>query len=93
LPITESAKKRLRQAEKRRVRNRVYRTRARSYIKRTDKLISQGKLDEAASVAASAARALDKAAQKGVVHQRNAARRKSGLFRRLSRAQAQSADQ
>jgi small subunit ribosomal protein S20 len=93
LPTTESAKKRLRQADKRRVRNRVYRTRARTLIKKTNKLISAGKLDEAADSAASAARALDKAAQKGVVHEKNAARRKSRLLRRLGRAQAQSANQ
>jgi small subunit ribosomal protein S20 len=91
LPVTESAKKRLRQTAKRRLRNRVYRSRARSQIKKTDRLISERKLDEAAESAAVAARALDRAAQKGVIHKKNAARRKSRLFKRLSRAQARSA--
>jgi small subunit ribosomal protein S20 len=87
LPITESAKKRLRQNESRRLRNRVYLSRARTYVRRTDKLIAQGKLDEAAEAAHLAASALDKAAQKGVVHTRNAARSKSRLMRRLTEAQ------
>ena len=93
MPVTESAKKRVRQTEKRRLHNRVYRSRARSQIKKTDRLISERKLDEAAEAAASAAKALDRAAQKGVFHKKNAARRKSRLFKRLSRAQARSADQ
>lgn len=93
MPVTESAKKRLRQTEKRRLRNRVYRSRARSQIKKTDRLISERKLDEATEAAASAAKALDRAAQKGVIHNKNAARRKSRLFKRLTRAQARSATQ
>jgi small subunit ribosomal protein S20 len=93
LPVTESAKKRLRQSEKRRLRNRIYRSEARTYIKRANQLIAEQKLDEAAEVAALAASALDRAAQKGVVHKRNAARRKSRLIKRLQRSQAQSADQ
>lgn len=73
----------------RRDRNRVYRSRARTYIKRTNRLISQGQWEEAAQVAQLAAGALDKAAQKGVIHSRNAARRKSRLFKRLHEARAQ----
>jgi small subunit ribosomal protein S20 len=93
LPVTESAKKRLRQTEGRRLRNRVYRSRARSQIKKTDRLISERKLDEATEAATLAAKALDRAAQKGVIHKKNAARRKSRLFKRLTRAQARSAAQ
>jgi small subunit ribosomal protein S20 len=93
LPVTESAKKRLRQVDKRRLRNRVYRSEARTYIKRANQLIAEQKLDEAAEVAALAVSALDRAAQKGVVHAKNAARRKSRLIKRLNRAQGQSVDQ
>jgi small subunit ribosomal protein S20 len=90
LPVTSSAKKRLRQSETRRLRNRVYRSRARTYVKRTKKLISEGRWDEAAEVAQLAAGALDRAAQKGVIHKRNAARRKSRLYKKLHQARAQS---
>lgn len=90
MPVIASAKKRLRQGEKRRLRNRVYRSRARTYIKKTNKLISQGQWDEAAQAAQLAANALDRAAQKGTIHKRNAARRKSRLFKRLHQAKPQS---
>lgn len=90
MPTTESAKKRLRQTESRRLRNRVYRSRARTYVKRTNTLIDQGKLEEAAEAARVAASALDKAARKGVVHKGNAARSKSRLMRRLQKARAES---
>lgn len=90
MPVTASAKKRLRQGEKRRLRNRTYRSRARTYVKRTNNLISQGLWDEAQHAAQSAASALDKAAQKGVIHKKNASRRKSRLFRRLHQAEPES---
>jgi small subunit ribosomal protein S20 len=91
LPATASAKKRLRQSEKRRLHNRVYRSRARTYVKRADRLLDQGKSEDATSVVQLAASALDRAAQKGVLHKRNAARRKSRLYRRLRRASSDSA--
>jgi small subunit ribosomal protein S20 len=86
LPVTASAKKRLRQGEKRRLHNRVYRSRARTYVKRAHRLIDQGISEEATSVVQLATSALDRAAQKGVLHKRNAARRKSRLYRRLRQA-------
>jgi small subunit ribosomal protein S20 len=93
LPVTESAKKRMRQSEKRRVRNRVYRSRARTYVKRANRLIDQGKWEEATMVAQLAASALDTAAQKGVLHKKNVARRKSRLYTRLNRAGAENTGQ
>jgi small subunit ribosomal protein S20 len=90
LPTTDSAKKRQRQVGKRRLRNRLYRTRARTYVKRTSRFIEEGRLDEAAAAAELAVSALDKAAQKGVIHRRNADRRKSRLLKRLGRARTQS---
>ncbi|NIN70067.1 MAG: 30S ribosomal protein S20 [Anaerolineae bacterium] len=88
MPVTASAKKRLRQAEKRRLRNRVYRSQARTYVKRTNNLISEGRWEEAAEIAQLAAGALDRAAQKGVIHKRNADRRKSRLYKKLHQARA-----
>ncbi len=92
MPATESAKKRLRQNEKRRLHNRLYRSRARTYVKRTNELIGEGSWDEAALVAQLAGGALDKAAQKGVLHKRNASRRKARLYRRLQRARSEAGE-
>lgn len=48
----------------------------------------ESKDSEAAKAAALAAiKALDKAAEKGILHKNNAARRKSRLMKRLARAQ------
>ncbi len=78
----------MRQNEKRRLRNRVYRTRARTFVKRTRRLIAEGRLEEAEEAARMACRALDKAAGKGIIHKNNAARRKSRLMRLLNKAKA-----
>ncbi len=78
--------KRNRQNEKRRLRNRDYRGAARTAVK--DALTSMsGGQDSAASVL-SAISALDRAAQKGAIHHRNAARRKGRLLKRLHALQA-----
>lgn len=64
----------------------MFRSQARTFIKKTDRLIAQGKLEEAAQAARQAMSALDKAAVKGVIHKNNAARRKARLMRRLNLA-------
>ncbi len=88
---TKSALKQARQNEKRRLRNRVYRSAARTYVKKVRRLIEEGKLEEARVAMVSAVKALDKAAEKGILHKNNAARRKSRLFKLLNRALASSA--
>lgn len=85
----QSAKKRIRQTEKRTARNRVIRGSARTYVKKTRSLIASGKLDEADAVAVQAYSALDKAARKRVIHPRNAARRKGRLMAHLAKARAE----
>jgi small subunit ribosomal protein S20 len=86
----ESAKKRIRQTEKRTERNRRYRGSARTYIKKVRRLIAENKLDEAEMVAREAYQTLDKAARKNIVHPRNAARRKGRLMSALAAAKAES---
>ena len=88
----QSAKKRIRQTAKRTERNRVFRSSARTYIKRTRRLIAEGHLEEAELTARKAYQTLDKAARKHVVHPRNAARRKSRLMAALDRARTESAE-
>lgn len=88
----QSAKKRIRQTQKRTVRNRHYRVAARTHIKKVRRLISEGKLDEAEAAANEAYKTLDKAARKNILHPRNAARRKGRLMSALAQAkQAESA--
>lgn len=82
----KSAKKRMRQNEKRRLHNRRYRAAARTYVKRTRTLMVAGELDEAEAALLQAVSTLDKAARKGVIHPNNAARRKGRLMSQLAAA-------
>ena len=87
----KSAKKRIRQIEKRTARNRVYRSSARTYIKKTRQAIDAGDLETAEENATLAYKTLDKAARKNIIHPRNAARRKGRLMKAVEAArQAQS---
>ncbi len=81
---TISAKKRIRQNEKRRVRNKAVRTRTRSYIKRAQQAIEEGNAEAAAAAVKIAVSEIDRAKSKGVLHHRNAARHKSRLMKRLA---------
>jgi small subunit ribosomal protein S20 len=74
--------KRNHQNEKRRLRNRDYRGSARTAVKDARAALTGGQ-DSQASVMA-AISALDKAAQKGAIHPRNAARRKGRLMKQLA---------
>lgn len=80
----KSAIKRNRQNEKRRVQNRNYRNRTRTLIKQARTAIESGDVDAAREATRAAARDLDKLASRGVVHKRNAARRKSRLMKQLA---------
>jgi small subunit ribosomal protein S20 len=84
----KSAMKRARQNEKRRVTNRLYLSSARTHIKKARRLIEAGDLELAETQVTSAISALDKAAQQGIIHKNNAARRKSRLVQLLHKAQA-----
>ena len=81
---TKSAIKRLRSAERRRLRNRVYRVGARTAVKKARQAMDRGDPEQAREAVHAAASALDKAAEKGIIHKNNAARRKSRLMRQLN---------
>jgi len=70
-----SAEKRNRQAQKRRARNAAVRTQVRNVLKKAREAIATKDPQKTKEALQAAMRALDKAASKGVLHQRNAARR------------------
>jgi small subunit ribosomal protein S20 len=86
----KSALKRNRQSERRRIFNRNFRNRARTFVKKARAAMQAQKLDLAAAEKATveAVRDLDMAASKGVIHKRNAARRKSRLMKQLAALKA-----
>jgi len=82
-----SAKKRVRQNERRRMLNRVRRGAMRTQLKKCTALIEQG--GEAASLeqeVRQTKKQIDQLAAKGVMHKNTAARRKSQLARKLNAA-------
>lgn len=82
----KSAEKRSRQAAAKEAQNRVVRGRARTAVKKARMAIETGD-PNAEELVVAAERALDRAASKGVVHQNNASRRKSRLYKALNQAQ------
>lgn len=77
-----SAKKRIRQNERRRLRNRAIRSRVRSAVKTAHAALG-AKAPAAPASVREALRVLDKAVSKGVIPQNTAARKKSALARQL----------
>ncbi len=76
--------KRNKQNEKKRVRNRVYRGTARTFVQKARASIDSGDKIAALDATNEAIKKLDKTAQKGVIHKNNAARRKSRLMKHLA---------
>ena len=84
---TASAKKRIRSSERKRLRNQVHRSRARTHLRLAKHLIAEGELKAAQEAVQSAVGSLDRAVARGVIHKNSAARRKARLMRRLRKAQ------
>jgi small subunit ribosomal protein S20 len=72
-------------AERKRMRNKSVRSAVKTHISKAERLITAKELDSAKEAVVQAVSALDKAAQKGVIHSNNAARRKSRLMKKLNR--------
>ena len=82
---TRSAEKMIRVAERRRVRNRAIKSAVKTFIRKAERGIFAASEDSAELVVQAISK-LDKAASKGVLHPRNAARRKSRLMKKLNQA-------
>ena len=87
LPVTKSAKKQMRVDERRRLRNKSIRSLVKTSITKAEGLIFSGELEAARPAVVVAIGALDKAAEKGIFHPNNTARRKSRLVKKLNKAQ------
>ncbi len=84
----KDALKRIRQNEKRRARNRHYRSMMRSQIKAVRAAVEEGDADSAASLLPKAVSMIQRVAGKGIMHPRAAARRVSRLTVAVSKAGA-----
>ena len=77
--------KRNRQNEKRRVANKAVRSEMKSRTKRAE-AAAEGGADDVVELTRLATQRIDKAAEKGVIHKNQAARRKSRLMKKVARA-------
>ncbi len=84
---TKSAIKMIRVAAKRTAQNKPARSAAKTRIDTAEALIAKKPAEAQAAVVA-AISALDKAAEQGILHKNNAARRKSRLMKKLNQATA-----
>ena len=88
MPSGKLAQKQVLVAERKRLRNKSIRSRCKTNITKAERLIFSGELEAAQEAVMAAISSLDRAAEKGVIHPNNAARRKSRLMKKLTEAQA-----
>jgi small subunit ribosomal protein S20 len=78
-PITKSAKEALRQSEKRRIRNLMYKEKIKKLIKKFKNLVLEKKIEEAEKFLPEIYKVLDKAAKENVIKREKASRIKSRI--------------
>jgi small subunit ribosomal protein S20 len=83
MPIIKSAKKKVRQSEKHRVRNLSLKTEMKTCLKKYFLLIKNGHKEEAIKLMPQAFKLIDTAAKKHIIHRRNADNKKARLARSL----------
>lgn len=86
MPNIRSAKKDLRRSAKRRLRNQSTKSMLKTLVKKARMAAGTGDAQEALRIAC---KMLDKAAERGIIHKNQAARRKSRLTRAVSSARAE----
>ena len=91
MPHTRSAGKRLRQSEKRRQRNRASIKGIKKQTREVADAISGGDAAKATTSLVAAAKKLDKAAARGVIHKNKASRLKSRMAKKINAAKSKPA--
>ena len=82
----KSQKKRIKTAEKARMRNKAVRSELKTAVKRVRAAVEAQDVELAQKEAAKARKLLDKAASKGIIHKNQAAKRKSGVAKLANKA-------
>lgn len=85
MAVTKSAAKALRQQEKRRKLNNMYRKKMKDLIKRARILLAEKKTEEAKKMLSEIYKVLDKAAKTNVIKKNTASRKKSRITKAISK--------
>ncbi|MBY0176403.1 MULTISPECIES: 30S ribosomal protein S20 [Curtobacterium] len=80
----KSQLKRIKTNQKATDRNKAYKSELKTYIRHTNEAIATGDKDKAVAALSLAAKKLDKAVSKGVIHKNQAANRKSAIAKKVS---------
>ena len=86
MPNIKSAKKRMRQNEKRRIYNKSIKSTVKTHVKKFLNMVEVGSIDEAKKFLPLVVSQLDKSGKKGIYHKNYIGRKKSTLFRKLNLA-------
>lgn len=86
MPITKSAIKHMRVSARKHKANKSYISLTKTGVTKAEKLIYSKEMEKAQPSVVEAISILDKAAEKGIIHKNNAARRKSRLMKKLNAA-------
>ncbi len=89
MPQTRSAKKRLLQTQKRTQRNKAYKSRIKTAVRKVRLAVAEGRAEDARLSYREASSLLDKAVEKGILHKNNAGRRKSRLGVQVNQLEGQ----
>ncbi|MDZ7672081.1 MAG: 30S ribosomal protein S20 [Halanaerobiales bacterium] len=84
MPIIESAKKRVKTAEKKRKVNRRWKDKLKNTIKTFEAAIEDGNVEKAEELLPETYKIIDKAASHNIIHKNNAARKKSKMKKMLN---------
>jgi len=79
MPLTESAIKRSRQNKERQKRLQPFKTNMKTMLKKVADAAKAGNKDEVKSLIAQTYKAVDMAAKKGIIHRKNADRKKASV--------------
>ncbi|MCI3923202.1 30S ribosomal protein S20 [Paenibacillus sp. TRM 82003] len=89
MPNIKSAEKRVKQSEKRRLRNASQKSALRTAVKTAEVATTLNDVDKAKEALLNATKKLDKAVSKGLLHKNAAARKKSRLAKKVNELSAQ----
>ncbi|RYG27350.1 30S ribosomal protein S20 [bacterium] len=84
----KSSKKDLRRIAKRRVRNQATKSALKTYVKKVRVAVASSDAEAVQTTLLTATSAIDKAAQRGIIHKNQAARRKSRIAKAANKAKA-----
>lgn len=83
---SKSVLKRIRQTEKRTLRNQAWRTRIKTSVKKVEEAIAKNDRDLVQTMLKEAVKIISKAASKGIIHKNTAARKISRLMKKVNSA-------